>query len=309
MSNDAMQVPGSIGKRAENGRRWRWLVPTVAAVVLVTVFAVIASVGWNSRARRASTGTPGGSAALARWASFPVQASPRPLVLTGPAILDPASGFPADDSKLAYVSGAYQLKTTLPTGPATVDGQRIVSAADALAVLRGAAGSGPSVPTPLAITEVRLGTATFSTDRGLRILPAWSFRFAGVAEAAQVLAVPAADRWPRPGMPTASSGPDSGVTISADGTKVTLAFLGWAAGTGPCQGEYAADVSQSAHAVSVSARELPNPNNRNVDCDAVGHIRTLTVTLQPPLGNRVLVDTNGAPLPENGPLQLPPKPR
>jgi hypothetical protein len=313
MPDDARPDRVTIGEPVRTSRPGhrplRWLVPLAAAVVLVTVFAVLASVGWNSRSGKAATGTPGDSTALGRWASFPVGASARPLVLTGSDILDPVAGFPGGDSKLAYLSGSYQLQTTLPAGPATVAGQRILSAADALAELRRAGGSGPAVPTPLAITAVRLGTATFATDRGPRALPAWSFRFAGVAAPTQVLAVPAADRWPHPGMPTAGSGPETGVTISADGLGVTLSFVGMAAGTGPCEAEYTADVSQSSTAVSVSIRELANPNNRNVNCEAVGFRRTVTVSLQPPLGNRVLIDANGAPLPVGNPPQFQPKAR
>jgi hypothetical protein len=314
MPDDAMLELVSIGEPVRNGRpgrrRIRWLVPIAVAAVLVTVFAVIAMVGRSSRHPKATTGAPGSSTALGWWASFPVDASPRPLVLTGSAIIDPAGGFPVDDSKLAYVSGSFRLTTALPAGPVTVHGQRIGSAEDALAELRKAGSPGPPVSTPpLAITAVRLDTATFSTDRGPRTLPAWSFRFAGVAEPGRVLAVPAADRWPHPGMPTGSSGPETGATLSADASLATLSFVGMAAGTGPCQANYAADVTQSSTAVSVSVRELANPNNRNVQCDAVGFRRALTVTLQPPLGNRVLIDAHGTPLPDSDPLPFQPKTR
>jgi len=314
MPDDATPARGTIGEPVPHSLpriRW-WLAPTVTAVALVTVFVAIHAAGWFPPRPLIYTGPPGpqptSAAALGWWASFPVDASPRPLVLAGPDILDPATGFPDGDSKVAYLTGKYQLRTTLPAGPATVDGQRILSAAGALAALRGAGSTGPSVSTPLTITVVRLETATFATDRGPRTLPAWSFRFAGVAGPARVLAVPAADRWPHSGMP-AAGGPEAGVTLSADGSKVTLSFVGMAAGTEPCQADYTADVSQGSTAVSVSVRELPNPNNRNVQCDGVGVNRTITVSLRPPLGNRVLIDAHGAPLPANDPQRFPPKGR
>jgi hypothetical protein len=286
----------------------RWLAPMVAAVVVVAVFGVIATVGWSRHhtGNAAPGNTSGSSATLGLWASFPVDAVPRPLVLTGPDVLDPASGFGSGNGKLAFISGDFELRTTLPVAPVTVKGQRISSAAEALAELRGE-GTKPPEATPLAITGVGLSIGTFPTDRGARELPAWSFRFAGVAEPALVLAISPADRWPRPGMPT-NDGPPAGATISADGTKATVSFLGAAAGTGPCQAEYAADVRQARTSVLVSIRQLPHPKDSpdpkptdNGDpatmCAAVGYTRTVTVNLQPPLGNRVLIDAHGAPLP------------
>jgi hypothetical protein len=280
----------------------RWLAPIIAAVVVVTVFAVIATVGWSHfRSGKAARG--GSPAALELWASFPADASPRPLVLTGPDVIDPASGFASGGDKLAYISGSYELTTTLPAGPVTVNGQRISSAAEALAELSSGGGVKQPGSTPLAITRAELGTGAFPTDRGMRTLPAWSFRFAGVAEPALVLAIPPADRWPRPGMPTNDD--PQGVSISPDGAKATLSFIGAAAGTGLCEAEYTADVRQGRTAVMISVRQLPHPTpdpdpgvdpNLAMACAAAGYPRTVTVTLQPPLGNRVLIDSHGAPL-------------
>ena len=291
------------GQRRRSVPPTRWLAPIIAAVVVVAVFAVIATVRWSHyRTGRTAGATSGSSTALGLWASFPVDASTRPLVLTGPDIIDPASGFASGGDKSAYIAGSFELRTTLPVGPVTVNGQRISSAAEALAEFSNVGGAKEPGSTPLAITRVELGTGTFSTDRGMREFPAWSFQFAGVAEPALVLAIPPADRWPRPGMPT-NDGPPTGVSISADGAEATLSFIGAAAGTGPCEAEYAADVTQGRTAVVVSVRQLPHPTptpsphpSLVVVCAAGGYPRTVTVTLQPPLGNRVLIDSHGAPL-------------
>jgi hypothetical protein len=277
-------------------RRGRWLAPMIAAVAVVAVFTTIAVIGRSSLPNSAGAGGQS-SKALRLWADFPVDASPRPLVLAGPDIVDPATGFPNGDDKEAYIYGRFELKTTLPAGPAIVNGQPVISAAEALAVLRSQGhGEKPPKPTSLMVTSAKLGTADFPTDRGVRSLPAWVFRFAGVSNPAMVLAIPATDRWPRPGMPVGNGGEGS-VTISKDGSQVTLSFVGAAPGTGPCQAEYAADVSQSATAVSISPRELPGHGDGQENCDAVGHLRTVTATLKSPLGNRVVVNPQGVPLP------------
>lgn len=124
-------------------------------------------------------------------------------MLTGPDITGPASGFATGTDKHAFLAGNFVLRTTLPTGPVSVPGQRLSTAAEAFAVLRGTGNAEQDASTPLAVIAVRRGTGTFATDRGTRTLPAWSFRFAGVTEPALLLAIPAAERWPRPGMPSA----------------------------------------------------------------------------------------------------------
>src|SRR6185503_17789637 len=129
--------------------------------------------------------------------------------------------------------------------------------------------------------EVTFGTGTFSTDRGTRSLPAWIFRFTNVVDPALVLAIPPTDRWPRPGMPK-NDGGDGSVSISRDGRQLTLSFVGAAAGTGPCQAEYTADIRESETAVSISPpRELPHRGGQALGgCDLVGYDRTVTLTLQ-----------------------------
>ncbi len=242
---------------------------------------------------------------LGWWADFPIHASPRPLVLTGPDVVGPAAGFANGYDKSAFIHGHFELRTALPGGPETVDGHRIRPAADALAELCGS-GDGQADGPALAITAVLLETATFATDRGARELPAWSFRFAGGTGPASVLAVPPADRWPQPGMPTDAERTVRGVTVSDDGSEATVAFVGAAAGTGLGHAEYAADVAHSRTAVSISVRRLANPTplpsgppQPGTVRMLGGHLRTVTVTLQPPLGDRVLVDSRGVPLPES----------
>jgi hypothetical protein len=151
----------------------------------------------------------------------------------------------------------------------------------------------------LKITDVRLGTDTFSTDRGQRSLPAWLFTFAGVAQPASVVAI--SDPWPHSGMPSTPDGrllSVTSATTAADGHRLTISFLGAAPGSGPCSADYAADVEQSATAVLVSVRTLPAPSPSSAAvCATMAYERRLTVTLRSPLGDRVLIDTTGVPVP------------
>src|SRR5689334_19067541 len=96
---------------------------------------------------------------LRLWADFPVDASPRPLVLAGPDVHGPWRGFPDGLAKMAFLSGSFELVTALPAGPATVDGQPVMSAAQALARLRSE--SAELTAPPLSITGAELGTAEF----------------------------------------------------------------------------------------------------------------------------------------------------
>jgi hypothetical protein len=83
-------------------------------------------------------------------------------------------------------------------------------------------------------------------------------------------------------------------TIAADGRHATISFAGASPGTGPCQAEYRADITESATAVLISIRMLTNPKTSpDTICSGVAYSRTLTVTLAHALGNRVLIDSKG----------------
>jgi hypothetical protein len=278
-------------------RKYR-LMPLAAAVgVVATVLVVVLGANLlrsNDPGRPAITDGVSDSAALQLWAGFPVNASPRPLVLTGQAINDPATGFPDSDGKVAYLSGSYDLATALPPGTTTSGGQQVITAADALDALR-AMGAGNKPVTPrLQITDVQLGTSLFYTDRGQQSLPAWLFTFAGIAEPASVLAIPVANRWPHTGIPGYAR---FDVQLAGDGRHLTIGFSGYASGSGPCNAEYTADVAQSSTAIAVTIRQLPNPNMKpDTMCIAMGYGRSLDVTLSATLGNRVIIDETGAPV-------------
>ena len=240
--------------------------------------------------------------ALSLWNDFPADSSPRPLVLTGPTIDNPSTGFTGDD-KEAYLSGHFTVATTLPSGSSRWEQQPLMTADQALADLRSSSLGASTTSTYLLVTAAHLGTATFSTDRGPRSLPAWLFSFAGVRDPASVLAIAPANRWPKAARPPWDT-EDLVATIAPGGASVTIMFTGAAAGTGPCTAQYETSTAQSSSAVAIAIRQLPgstseppNPDNLAEACNAIGYRREVTVELSPALGGRVLVDSHGAPLP------------
>lgn len=101
------------------------------------------------------------AAALALWDEFPVEASPRPLVLTGQTVLF-TGGFPSDQAKLAFLQGAVSTTVPVPAG-----------LLDALCPNRD-----PTLDDTLLVVGAEPTTGTFPTDRGPKQLPAWTVTLA-----------------------------------------------------------------------------------------------------------------------------------
>jgi hypothetical protein len=304
-------------------------VASSAAAVLIVVVVIVVAVArrpghGNTKAgpERPSSAAPSGSSSpvptpsasangpllgeAAQWAEFPVKATPRPVVLIGQAILDPRTGFRDGDSKEAYIEGRFTLATTLPDAPATRDGYQLSSAADAVQQIETPSGKGPGTPLTLQITDVRLVEQTFDTDRGKQALPAWQLRIAGVDYPAYVLAVAAAEQFD----PVAGQG-DGGlsITVGADARELTVPFIARHTSTGPCDAGFTQTlhVSQTPTVVVLdieTVSEQPSPSPTPVACDLIG--RPLapdpgepadrTVTLDSPLGARVVVSAHGVPI-------------
>jgi hypothetical protein len=277
-------------------------------LVAITVVAVVLGGCASSNAQLSgsanrSPATDSPAEALSLWNDFPADSSPRPLVLAGPTIIYPASGFRNDDDKLAFMAGRFAVATALPSGSSTWQQQPLITADQALADLRNGAPGTPQTSAALTVTAARLSTATFSTDRGRRSLPAWQFSFAGVHDPASVLAIAAANRWPK--APRASDdSEDLGARIAPGGATITITFFGAAAGTGLCEAQYQADAAQSSSAVVITVRELPRASSQPassdgvaIGCAAIGYPREVTIKLSPALGGRVLIDSHGVPLP------------
>lgn len=248
-----------------------------------------------------------GPAALAAWRDFPVRRSPRPIVLLGPVMRE--AGYRTDAAKLAVATGRVELAATPPTAPATLrvalpDGTYALPTApatDAFAALR-AAGEPENAPgespPPLRVTQVTLGEAEFPTDRGTLRLPAWLFH---AAESLGPIAVPAlaASAFWRPGQLDPSA--FGGNRVSADGHTLTVVLP--APHPSPCPGQprerFVPSLLESVTAVAVDIRVELGPTasgDPSTPCARDLMLRTAEyeVRLGAPLGNRVLVNAEGA---------------
>jgi hypothetical protein len=148
-----------------------------------------------------------GRVALDLWAAFPVNADPRPLVLSGPTVLE--AGFRTNEAKVAYLNGAIRSDVDIPP--------------EVLTALRPQPRMRRQHPF-IRVLAVERSTAEFSTDRGRRSLPAFRVTLEDALEPVFVLDPEvAATAWRPPGVPEFSV---STAVLHADGRSITFAFTG-----------------------------------------------------------------------------------
>ena len=255
-----------------------------------------------------TTSSRGGSAVTAprMWASFPVAANPRPIILLGEAIVGPEA-FPDGDSKLAFLERRVRLAASLPTSPTVRGGYPLLTARQAFDQLRSSPGiaKGPPTTATVVITDVALADHNFLTDRGTQSLPAWRMRLRDVTGDVYVLAVAPSARYSF----SSERGLYDALAIpSADGRQLTINFIADHRSTGPCDPAYTSSLQVvETHttvvlAVAINQELVTLPPN--VVCPAVaiappkpipGAPGTRTITLALPLGGRVVVDSRGTP--------------
>jgi hypothetical protein len=208
-----------------------------------------------------------------------------------------------ETAKLALNGGAFDRPAHLPAGPATADGFPIISADKAFELLHPHPGAIAGIR--LTMTEARLGTATFGTDRGERTLPAWLFSFTHVDDPIPVLAVAQAAQWYPSGIAASQGGHSywAGALVGPDHRTLTVSFVGGQAGTGPCGMTYEIKLTESRTAVMVTRidhQSIRSSNDANVSCPLIGFMRSASAVLKTPLGARVLVDDQGYPIGARG---------
>ncbi|MBV9823788.1 MAG: hypothetical protein JO144_16280 [Actinobacteria bacterium] len=269
-------------------------------VAVLPVLALLVAGCGVGRGRLSELVTPGGdpAAALARWQSFPAGADPRPLVLVSSGVSGPSSGFATGTGQAPLVASALDLAVPLPAAPATAGGYPVVPAERAVARLRAAVPLDASTNTPLRIVSAALAQADFGTDRGRRRLPAWRFGLDLVREPVWVLAVDAPVLWSH--RPDRAYDPGFPATVLPDGRTVSYDFLGAPDDSGSCGVRYSAGATESPSAVVIEVRGVdqgePLPPGAVSAACPPGVRRTVTVRLAAPLGGRVLLTADGAPV-------------
>lgn len=240
--------------------------------------------------------------ALKLWSGFPSARDPRPVVLGGQgSVLEPETGFPTGDAKLADLQGHFALRVALPQTPSQFHARPVISARRALELLRSNGGAGPPT-SPLEITHIKLGWASFVTERGPRTLPAWAFSLAGVKDPIYVLVLtgpgvftpPATKQLMR--FEVGGAYEEDHATLSGHGRVIRLTFVGGPAGHRRCDISYTAGSLANSHAVAfwITAHPVKPYQKAPLVCDALGYNRTVAIHLDTPLGARVLVDAASA---------------
>jgi hypothetical protein len=290
---------------------------TLAAAAALAACAQPILDGTDAALDQSTPGAPDPSS-IESWRDFPVGRSPRPVVLMGSPLME--EGYRTNDAKLAVILGRIELAAPLPVTPRTVearlpDGQHavpVLPAAEAFARVR-AVGDPQNAPgenpTPLRITKVELATAPFYTDRGRVSLPAWLFHAPAALGPLAWPAIAPELLW-RPGEIDHSTGTEG--ALAPDGVTLTLTLP--MPDAGPCPGEearrYVPVLLEGDTAVAVGLRaDAAVGSTAGVastaagppiaDCGERAMLRTgrFSVRLAAPLGNRVMVDATGVPIP------------
>jgi hypothetical protein len=154
------------------------------------------------------------------------------------------------------------------------------------------------------VTSIRLGRTVAPDDRGGVSVPAWEIRFTGSIGPNWVPAVAPPARYE---LPPGTNLYGYGAEATDGGRPLTIHFLGSADVPGPCGADYAVKFLESDHAVAFRIirldRPRPTPSDRPMTCDAVGYTRSLFITLDRPIGHRVLLEADG-PADIRGPLPV-----
>jgi hypothetical protein len=275
--------------------------PKLAAAIFVGLFALACGAIPGGQGNLAPPSPP--TSALARWAGFPVNAKPRPIIWFGGAAEDIGEGqFTTNEAKIAWgcrkfvLASGLQLTSSSPA-PGTANwlsGLKVTysttigseAAFKALVAQRGETDPNCASMRPFTITVASLGTASFGTDRGEAVMTAWVFDVPEIKSSIAYPALESSAYWT--GHPTDEMG--LGAKVSADGKTLTISLVGGPE-RGACGIDYTAAAAESSTAVAVAIKAYPHETG--AACDLVGYPRTVSVVLKAPLGDRVFLDQNG----------------
>jgi hypothetical protein len=216
----------------------------------------------------------------------------------------PEGAFHNDADKEAYISENFVLRGDLPKSPkkeVRVTWQRggsltlpLMGAREAYERL-----DRNDAPTPhLTVTEVKLGETTLATSRGPATVPAWLFTVEGYDTPLKRVALDPS-KLPRPPIGPAREAPTGElrelrelVEVAEDDRSVTVhAFHG------SCDDGPGVDVVETDGSVVLSAYTV-DTEDEGLPCTGVLNTKKVTVELDRPLGDRILLDAfTGRPVP------------
>ncbi|MGH3313697.1 MAG: hypothetical protein ACRDP3_24465 [Streptomyces sp.] len=238
-----------------------------------------------------------GSTAAATW-----RAGYHPM---GDVIELPRGGLRSKADKQAYEDQSFVLRGELP---ATRPQEGRVAWAEGESLTRPLAGVDESYKAlagahdegrpHLTVTRAKLGEMTLATSRGPATAPAWLFTLEGYASPLKrAAAIPS--KLPPPPIRRARDVPGYPlhrlVQIAADGRSVTVVALHGVCDDGPM-----VDVLETRGSVVLSASVKSRQNGGY--CTKQGKLQEVTVKLDRPVGDRVLLDAHtGQPIPYKPP--------
>ncbi|MET8331562.1 hypothetical protein [Streptomyces sp. NPDC005181] len=213
----------------------------------------------------------------------------------GETVQLPRGGLRSQADKQAYEDQSFVLRGKLP-GTWPKDGR--VTWAGGGSVTRPLAGADESYKTlagapvngkpDLIVTGAKLGEMSVATSRGPATVPAWLFTLDGYAfPLKRAAAIPS--KLPRPPIRPARDIPgypiNRLVRIAADGRSVTVVAL-----HGVCDDGPVVDVLETSGSVVLSASVKYRRDGG--DCTKQARMQQVTVKLERPVGDRVLLDAH-----------------
>ena len=211
-----------------------------------------------------------------------------------------------ENNKSALYAGLVEAPKGVPDDPPSsdkvrwLDGStvdvRVLAAAKTLAALIAAATSTCDDCQPLEVTDAQQATGLVDTSRGPANTPIWVYSIAGSSVKVTRVAVDESVTVQPP--PWNADDPPQGLAIqsatgSADSKRLTVSFVGAPDGADkPCGEDYTAEAVESDLAVVIIVEGHPydGPAPSNLGCRLVGALRTAKVTLEKPLGKRVVLE-------------------
>ena len=250
--------------------------------------------------------------ALERWAGAVASGGPGTFVPTGELTgqVGDWEESVGENNKTALMSGMVEAAVDLPSNDppdgelrwqdGSIQAVRLVSAKAALSQLKSDVGTGCSDCVPLRIAGATLRSGPIETTRGPATAPVWEFSVQGSDVRITRVAIAT-------GMTVESpvwdpNDPPVGISIESatgkrDERELTVSFVGSPdGGDKPCGADYTAEAVESATAAVVIVTEHPHAFGET--CSLVGAVRTATVELAAPLGDRALLEVKeGRPVP------------